>query len=137
MTGLIGIVIVAHGGLAREYLAAVEHVVGAQPGMRSITIGEGDDRAAKQAEICAVADAVDEGHGVVIVTDMFGGSPSNLALRACFGPDRRILYGANLPMLIKLAKSRHLPVADAVAAGLQAGRKYIDCVDVAELKRRE
>jgi len=137
MAGLIGIVIVAHGGLAREYLAAVEHVVGAQPGMRSITIGEGDDRAAKQAEICAVADAVDEGHGVVIVTDMFGGSPSNLALCACFGPDRRIIYGANLPMLIKLAKSRHLPVADAVTAGLQAGRKYIDCVDMAELKRRE
>lgn len=131
MTGLIGIVIVAHGGLAREYLAAVEHVVGAQPGMRSITIGEGDDRAAKQAEICAVADAVDEGHGVVIVTDMFGGSPSNLALRACISPDRRILYGANLPMLIKLAKSRHLPVPDAVSAALVAGRKYIDSLDIA------
>jgi len=130
--GVIGIVIVAHGGLAREYLAAVEHVVGAQRGMRAIAIEDGCDRGQKQSEICDTADAVDTGNGVVIVTDMFGGSPSNLALRACISPDRRILYGANLPMLIKLAKSRHLPVADAVAAALVAGRKYIDSLNIAE-----
>lgn len=123
---MIGIVIVAHGGLAREYLAAVEHVVGHQDAMRAVAITPDDDRAAKQAEICAAADAVDMGDGVVIVTDMFGGSPSNLSLRACTPAGRRILYGANLPMLIKLAKSRRKPVADAVAAALTAGRKYID-----------
>lgn len=122
----------AHGGLAREYLAAVEHVVGTQTGMRAIAIEDGCDRGSKQSEICETADAVDTGDGVVIVTDMFGGSPSNLALRACVSPDRRILYGANLPMLIKLAKSRHRPVADAVAAALAAGRKYIDSLNVAE-----
>lgn len=132
MTCVIGIVIVAHGGLAREYLAAVEHVVGAQCGMRAIAIEDCCDRVLKQAEICDTADLVDTGSGVVIVTDMFGGSPSNLALRACLSPDRRILYGANLPMLIKLAKSRHLPVADAVSAALIAGRKYIDSLNVAE-----
>jgi len=123
---VIGIVIVAHGGLAREYLAAVEHVVGKQEGIRAISIEEDHDRAAKQAEICAAADAVDSGAGVVVVTDMFGGSPSNLSLSACTPTDRRILYGANLPMLIKLAKSRQLSVADAVNSALDAGRKYIN-----------
>jgi mannose PTS system EIIA component len=127
---VIGIVIVAHGGLAREYLAAVEHVVGPQSGMRAISIEDDHDRAAKQAEICGAADAVDLGTGVVVVTDMFGGSPSNLSLMACCGPDRRIIYGANLPMLIKLAKSRDLLVADAVAAALDAGRKYINSLDL-------
>ncbi|MBN2907148.1 MAG: PTS fructose transporter subunit IIA [Rhodobacteraceae bacterium] len=126
---MIGIVIVAHGGLAREYLAAVEHVVGHQPGMRAISIGPDDDRAAKQAEICRAADAVDEGQGVVVVTDMFGGSPSNLSIRACTPTDRKILYGANLPMLIKLAKSRNMSVPDAAARALIAGRKYIDSFD--------
>jgi len=124
--GLIGIVIVAHGGLAREYLAAVEHVVGKQTGIRAISIEEDHDRARKQAEICAAADEVDAGEGVVVVTDMFGGSPSNLSLLACAREDRQILYGANLPMLIKLAKSRHLPVPMAAASALDAGRKYIN-----------
>jgi PTS system mannose-specific IIA component len=126
---LIGIVIVAHGGLAKEYLAAVEHVVGKQSGMRAISIDPDHDRAAKQAEICAAADSVDSGDGVVVVTDMFGGSPSNLSLRACNPSDRRIVYGANLPMLIKLAKSRHKPLNEAVTAALAAGRKYIDSFD--------
>jgi PTS system mannose-specific IIA component len=126
---LIGIVIVAHGGLAKEYLAAVEHVVGKQSGMRAISIDPDHDRAAKQAEICAAADSVDTGDGVVVVTDMFGGSPSNLSLRACNPSDRRIVYGANLPMLIKLAKSRHKPLNEAVTAALAAGRKYIDSFD--------
>ncbi|WP_439155787.1 PTS sugar transporter subunit IIA [Yoonia sp.] len=123
---MIGIVIVAHGGLAREYLSAVEHVVGKQPGMKSIAIGPEDDRSAKQAEICDAADAVDTGDGVVIVTDMFGGSPSNLSLRACSPDNRRILYGANLPMLIKLAKSRNRSVPDAVEAAIAAAHKYIN-----------
>ncbi len=127
---MIGIVIVAHGGLAREYLAAVEHVVGHQTGIRAIAIEAEHDRPGKQSEICDAADAVDRGEGVVIVTDMFGGSPSNLSLRACQPDDRRILYGANLPMLIKLAKSRHLPVGDAVRKALEAGRKYIDSQNV-------
>ena len=123
---MIGIVIVAHGGLAREYMAAVEHVVGPQTAMRAIAIEDAHDRDAKQAEICTAANDVDQGNGVVVVTDMFGGSPSNLSLLACVGRDRRIVYGANLPMLIKLAKSRDLPVSDAVTAALEAGRKYLD-----------
>ncbi|AZQ65731.1 PTS fructose transporter subunit IIA [Silicimonas algicola] len=126
---MIGIVIVAHGGLAQEYLAAVEHVVGKQSGMRAISIEPDHDRSAKQAEICAAADSVDTGSGVVVVTDMFGGSPSNLSLLACNPADRKILYGANLPMLIKLAKTRHKPLSTAVNAALAAGRKYIDCFE--------
>ena len=126
---MIGIVIVAHGGLAREYLAAVEHVVGKQNAVRTISISPDDDRAAKQAEICAAADSVDLGDGVVVVTDMFGGSPSNLSLPACALADRRIIYGANLPLLIKLAKSRQKPLSEAVAGALAAGRKYIDSYD--------
>jgi mannose PTS system EIIA component len=128
---LIGIVIVAHGGLAREYLAAMEHVVGQQAGMRAISIEADHDRETKQQEICAAADAVDCGDGVVMVTDLFGGSPSNLSLRACAPSDRRILYGANLPMLIKLAKSRHLPIGDAVRGAMEAGKKYINMRNVA------
>jgi PTS system mannose-specific IIA component len=126
---LIGIVIVAHGGLAREYMAAVEHVLGKQPAMRAISIGVNDDRQDKQAEISAAADAVDHGDGVVVVTDMFGGSPSNLSLPACGPEDRRIIFGANLPMLIKLAKCRERPLAIAVTSALEAGRKYIDTFD--------
>ncbi|MGR3501547.1 PTS sugar transporter subunit IIA [Pseudaestuariivita sp.] len=127
---MIGIVIVAHGGLAREYLAAVEHVVGAADGMRAISIGVEVDRAAKQTEICKAADDVDTGDGVVVVTDMFGGSPSNLSLKACAPTNRRIVYGANLPMLIKLAKVRCLPVDEAVSRALNAGRKYIDAKNI-------
>lgn len=127
---MIGIVIVAHGGLAREYLAAVEHVVGPQEGIRAITIEDNHDRSAKQAEIREAADAVDTGNGVVVVTDMFGGSPSNLSLMACEAKEREIIYGANLPLLIKLAKSRSLGVQAAVAAALDAGRKYINSYSV-------
>jgi PTS system mannose-specific IIA component len=127
---LIGIVIVAHGGLAREYLGAIEHVVGPQPGIRAIAIEGDHDRDAKQSEICVAADEVDSGNGVVIVTDIFGGSPSNLSLKACAPTDRRIIYGANLPMLLKLAKSRDKDLPDAVRAALDAGRKYIDSHNV-------
>lgn len=123
---MIGIVIVAHGGLAREYLAAIEHVVGSQNGVRAISIQADHDRSAKENEICAAANEVDQGAGVVVVTDLFGGSPSNLSMLACQPENRRILYGANLPMLIKLAKSRQMAVPDAVRAALEAGKKYID-----------
>ena len=129
---MIGIVIVAHGGLAGEYLSAVEHVVGQQSGMLSIAIAPEDDRALKQDEICKAADAVDTGAGVGIVTDMFGGSPSNLSLRACSPENRRILYGANLPMLIKLAKSRKMAVPDAVDVALDAAHKYINSHSVGQ-----
>ena len=126
---MIGVVIVAHGGLAREYLAAVEHVVGPQPNMQAISIAVQEDRDAKRAEIEAAADGVDTGDGVIIVTDMFGGSPSNLSLRASNKADRKILYGANLPMLIKLAKSRLMSVDAAADSALAAGRKYINSFD--------
>ncbi|MEM6638218.1 MAG: PTS fructose transporter subunit IIA [Pseudomonadota bacterium] len=129
---MIGIVIVAHGGLATEYLSAVEHVVGHQQGIRAISIRPDYDRSSKQAEICDAADAVDDGDGVVVVTDMFGGSPSNLSLPACNAANRKILYGANLPMLIKLAKCRRKTVPEAVTAALAAGRKYIDVMDASE-----
>lgn len=127
---MIGIVIVAHGGLAGEYLKAIEHVVGSQRGVRAIAIEADHNRAEKEAEICRAADDVDVGDGVVVVTDLFGGSPSNLSLRACKPTNRRILYGANLPMLIKLAKSRQQNITDAVRAALDAGKKYIDSQNI-------
>ena len=127
---MIGVVIVAHGGLAGEYLKAIEHVVGRQPGIRAIAIEADHDRTAKENEICTAADDVDTGDGVVVVTDLFGGSPSNLRLLACRPTNRRILYGANLPMLIKLAKSRQLDVSAAVRAALAAGKKYIDSQNI-------
>jgi mannose PTS system EIIA component len=126
---LIGIVIVAHGGLAREYLAAVEHVVGKQDNIQVVAIHADHDRAAKQDEICIAADNVDSGDGVVVVTDMFGGSPSNLSMFACRAEDRKILYGANLPLLVKLAKSRNKPIDRAISMALEAGRKYINSFD--------
>ena len=127
---MIGIVIVGHGGLAREYLLAVEHVVGPQKGIRAVAIEEDHDRAQKQAEICEAANSVDSGDGVIVVTDLFGGSPSNLSLLACTAKNRAILYGANLPLLVKLAKSRQMSVADAVSAAKEAGRKYINSYNV-------
>jgi len=126
---VIGIVIVAHGGLARELQKAVEHVVGRQPGMIAISIGAEDDRTRRQREICDAADAVDSGDGVVVVTDMFGGSPSNLSLRACRPVNRKLLTGVNLPMLVKLAKSRNLPADEAVSRAAEAGRRYINSFD--------
>ena len=126
----IGVVIVAHGGLAREYLAAVEHVLGPQSGMRAVAIEADHNRLSKTAEIRAATEAVDCGAGVVLVTDLHGGSPSNLSQIACERQNRRIVYGANLPMLIKLAQSRDLALCDAVAAAMEAGRKYIDSRDL-------
>ena len=126
---MIGIVIVAHGGLASELMRATEHVVGRQKAMIAISVGPEDDRAARTREICDAADRVDDGSGVVVVTDMFGGSPSNLSLTACKPQNRKILTGVNLHMLIKLAKSRHLSVDEAVARAADAGRRYINSFD--------
>lgn len=124
--GQIGIVIVGHGGLAREYLAAVEHVVGKQDGIVAVGTSSECNRSDKEEEICAAADNVDAGQGVVVVTDIYGGSPSNLSRKACSCSGRKFVYGANLPMLIKLAKSRNLDLETAVEKSLAAGRKYID-----------
>jgi PTS system mannose-specific IIA component len=123
---VIGIVIVGHGRLAQEYLAAIEHVMGPQVGIKAISIAAECDRSEKQEEICAVANDVDQGSGVVVVTDMFGGSPSNLSMKACHCEKRRILYGANLPMLLKLAKSRGLSIEQALIVAMDAGKKYIN-----------
>jgi PTS system mannose-specific IIA component len=120
---------VAHGGLAREYLAAMEHVVGQHPGTIAVAIGVDDDCSSKQDEIDAAIKAVDTGDGVVVVTDMFGGTPSNLAMGACKDSGRMVIYGANLPLLVKLAKARRLPLREAVASALTAGRKYINSVE--------
>jgi PTS system mannose-specific IIA component len=126
---LIGIVIVAHGGLAREYLLALEHVVGKQSGVQSVAIGAECDRVAKQAEIDAAVQSVDTGDGVVVVTDMFGGTPSNLAIEACKSDNRMVIYGTNLPLLVKLAKARRMNLKEAVARAVTAGHKYLDCTN--------
>jgi len=120
-------VIVAHGGLANEYLAAIEHVVGKQNNIKAISIAAECDREAKQVEICDAANSVDKGEGVIVVVDMFGGSPANLSMLACAESKRKILYGANLPMLIKLAKSRNLTVDQAIETSMAAGKKYMNC----------
>lgn len=123
---MIGLVIVAHGGLAREYLAATEHVVGRQAGARAISIAPDDDLRLKQEEICDAVRAVDAGDGVAVVTDMFGGTPSNLAMLSCRLGNVEVIYGANLPLLVKLAKTRTAPLPEAVAAAVEAGRKYVN-----------
>ncbi|MEM0923101.1 MAG: PTS fructose transporter subunit IIA [Pseudomonadota bacterium] len=123
---MIGLVIVAHGSLAEALLAATEHVVGPQPDARAIAIQPTDDLHAKQAEIDQAVVMVNSGEGVVVITDMFGGTPSNLALGALGAPNVEVLYGANLPMLVKLAKCRERPLAEAVTQALEAGQKYID-----------
>lgn len=125
---MIGIVIVAHGRLAEEYLSAVEHVVGKQDGIKAVSVQADHNRDQKQSEIRAAVDAADTGDGVAVVVDMFGGSPSNLSMLACGDTNRRVVYGANLPMLVKLAKSRRLPLEKAVDRAVVAGRKYLDCV---------
>ena len=126
MAGDIGIVIVAHGQLAHEYRAAVEHVVGPQPNIVAVSIAAECDRNNKELEICEAVETVDSGSGVVIATDLFGSSPSNLALKACATKDRKIVYGMNLPLLIKLSQSKNLSLSSAVDLALSAGRKYIN-----------
>jgi len=131
---VIGIVIVAHGRLAHEYLAAMEHVIGKQDGARAISIGAECDREERRQAIFDAVEEVDTGYGVVIVTDIFGGTPSNLALSACETQNRRVIYGANLPLLIKLGKLRRKPLNEAIEQAITAARKYINCADTVVAK---
>ena len=123
---MIGVVIVAHGGLAGEFRAALEHVVGRQERLESLSIGPEDDVEARRLELIEAVRRVDAGRGVMVLTDMFGGTPSNLAISVMSRPKVEVLAGINLPMLVKLAKVRDdCPLPEAVAAAQEAGRKYV------------
>jgi len=123
---MIGIVLVTHGRLAQEIIAAMEHMVGPQTQLRAISIGPDDDIERRQREIAAAAKSVDAGSGVVLVTDMYGGTPCNLALTLLNRGKIEVLAGANLPSLIKLLDVRaKLPLEQAVRESIDAGRKYM------------
>ena len=123
---MIGIVLVTHGNLAREFLSAMEHVVGKQAQARAISIGPEDDMEQRRAEILQAAEEVDTGDGTILLTDMFGGTPSNLAISIMDRAKVEVLAGVHLPMLIKLASVRvSEPLASAVAKARDAGIKYI------------
>jgi len=123
---MIGIVLVTHGNLAREFVAAMEHVVGKQEQLRAVSIGPEDDMERRRADILAAAAEVDSGEGAILLTDMFGGTPSNLAISIMDRAKVEVLAGVNLPMLIKLASVRKSePLSVAVAQARDAGRKYI------------
>jgi PTS system mannose-specific IIA component len=122
---MIGLILVTHGNLAKEFLAATEHVVGPQERVAAICIGAEEDMEVRRKDIEAAIEACDEGQGVIMLTDMFGGTPSNLAI-SLLRPNVEVIAGVNLPMLIKLASVRKtLKVAAAVEAAQEAGRKYI------------
>ncbi|BBE33554.1 PTS sugar transporter subunit IIA [Sphingosinicella microcystinivorans] len=123
---MIGIVLVTHGRLAAEFVAAMEHVVGPQKNVASICIDADDDMEVRRADIANAVKTVDTGRGVVILTDMFGGTPSNLAISLLSGGHVEVIAGVNLPMLIRLASVRgEMKLAEAVVAAQEAGRKYI------------
>jgi mannose PTS system EIIA component len=123
---MIGVVIVAHGGLAGEFRAALEHVVGRQEQLEDFSIGPEDDVEQRRVELIEAVRRVDGGRGVVLLTDMFGGTPSNLAISVMAETGAEVLAGINLPMLIKLASVRaDVPLPEAVNAAKEAGRKYI------------
>ncbi|NDE90887.1 MAG: PTS sugar transporter subunit IIA [Alphaproteobacteria bacterium] len=123
---MIGLVLVTHGDLGKELLLATEHVCGEQKLAKAISIGPDDDMEQRRAEILQAVLAVDKGRGVVVITDMFGGTPSNLALSIIEKAHIEVLAGANLPMMIKLASVRStLNLDEAVAEAQEAGRKYI------------
>lgn len=124
---MIGIVVVSHGKLARELVAATEHVVGEQDRFRSISIEVEDDIEARRDQIRETAKSCDTGKGVIILTDMFGGTPSNLAMSIMGAGNIEVLSGVNLPMLIKLAEVRdEMSVKEAAKVSAEAGRKYIN-----------
>jgi mannose PTS system EIIA component len=126
-TNIIGIVIVTHGKLAEAFVSVTEHVVGPQTHMKAIGIEPEDDAENARKQILAGIKDVDAGHGVVILTDMFGGTPSNLAISAMKGDSVEVIAGVNLPMMIKLASVRtKVSLADAVAQAQDAARKYIN-----------
>ncbi|WP_181708207.1 PTS sugar transporter subunit IIA [Chthonobacter rhizosphaerae] len=123
---MIGLVLVTHGRLADEFRAALEHVVGPQTRLETICIGPDDDMERRRRDILEAVDRVDAGKGVVLLTDMFGGTPSNLAISVMDHGSVEVIAGVNLPMLIKLASVRaDKPLADAVTDARDAGRKYI------------
>lgn len=123
---MIGIVLVTHGRLASEFRAALEHVVGPQKQIESIGIGPDDDVEQRRQDIISAIANVDKGAGVVVLTDMFGGTPSNLAISVMNGAHIEVIAGVNLPMLIKLASVRDSTSLDqAVSVAQDAGRKYI------------
>ena len=123
---MIGLVIVTHGGLASGFLAAMEHVVGPQRGVAAICIGPGGDMERRRRDIVAAAGAVNDGDGVILLADMFGGTPSNLASSVMEETRAEVIAGLNLPMLINLASVRaREPMEACVAHAQDAGRKYI------------
>ena len=123
---MIGLVLVTHGGLAVEFRAALEHVVGPQKQVETVTIGPDDDVEQRRRDIIDAVQRADSGDGVAILTDMFGGTPSNLAISCMGRPMVEVIAGINLPMLIKLVKVRDTcPLAQVVAQAQEAGRKYI------------
>ena len=123
---MIGMVLVTHGHLATEFRAALEHVVGPQKHLATVSIGPDDDMERRRQDIVAAVALVETGAGVVLLTDMFGGTPSNLAISVMDGPGVEVVAGVNLPKLIKLASVRETAtLAQAVAQAQDAGRKYI------------
>jgi PTS system mannose-specific IIA component len=124
---MIGMVLVTHGRLAAEFIAALEHVVGPQRNVVAVCIGPEDDMELRRKEILDSVARVDDGDGVVVLTDMFGGTPSNLAISIIDKAKIEVIAGMNLPMLIKLASVRNTEkLGDAVTAAREAGRKYIN-----------
>jgi PTS system mannose-specific IIA component len=123
---MIGLVLVTHGRLASEFITAMEHVVGPQEQVEAIAIGPDDDMEARRADIAAAIAKVEVGKGVILLTDLFGGTPSYLAISLLDRGRVEVIAGINLPMLIRLASARKtMKVIDAVAAAREAGRKYI------------
>jgi PTS system mannose-specific IIA component len=124
---MIGVVLVTHGQLATEFRAALEHVVGRQTQFETIAIGPEDDMERRRQDILEAVIGVDDGSGVILLTDMFGGTPSNLAISVMEAGRIEVIAGVNLPMLIKLASVRvDRSLADAIAGAQEAGRKYIN-----------
>ncbi|HYZ48784.1 MAG TPA: PTS sugar transporter subunit IIA [Sphingomonas sp.] len=123
---MIGLVLVTHGRLAAEFVVAMEHVVGPQSAVEAICIGPDDDMEMRRADIAKAIRGVDSGRGVIVLTDLFGGTPSNLAISLMQPGKTEVIAGINLPMLIRLEGARRtMNVKDAVAAAREAGRKYI------------
>jgi len=123
---MIGLVLVTHGRLAVEFVAALEHVVGPQQQTAAISIRPEDDMEKRRDDVLAKINEVDSGSGVIVLTDMFGGTPSNLAISYLEQANVEVVAGVNLPMLIKIASVREtLPLADVAEAAMEAGRKYI------------
>ncbi len=124
---MIGLVLVTHGGLAREFLAAMEHIVGPQEQVEVISIGPDDDMDQRRADILTAVEDVETGSGVILLTDMFGGTPSNLAISLLDNKKVEVVAGLNLPMLIKLASVRvDKSLLEAADDAQSAGRKYIN-----------